>query len=409
MRTISYLENGRTRRPNRRTVLLLAQALHPDDPAAGPLTQAARPWLGIPAQPPGAGSAVRTRPAHPGAGRDQAAGEPAIVPRQLPAALPQFAGRTAELGTLDRRLEQASGDGADAAVVISAIGGMPGVGKTALALRWAHRVAGRFPDGQLYVNLRGYDPSGQPVGAAEVVRRFLGALGVAPERIPADDDGRAGLYRSLLAGRRMLIVADNATDAAQVRPLLPGAPGCLVLVTTRGPLAGLAAADGARVLALDVPTKTEAAELLSARLGGGRVAAEPQAVAALVELCARLPLALAVVAARAAASGWSLAELAAELASVKGRLGALSAGDDAADVRCVFSWSCAQLSPAADRLFPLLGVHPGAGHFGGGTGPAGTGGMITRLWPNGSALTRSYVTPRMRMMTVTEVNKWSRF
>jgi tetratricopeptide (TPR) repeat protein/transcriptional regulator with XRE-family HTH domain len=359
VRTISNLENGRIRRPNRRTVLLLAKALHLEDPAANQLVQAARPWPGVPSEAQGAGHAVRTRPAHPGAGRDQVAGEPAIVPRQLPPALAQFAGRAAELDTLDQWLEQASGNGADAAVVISAIGGMPGIGKTALALRWAHRVAGRFPDGQLYVNLRGYDPSGQPAGAAEVVRRFLGALGVAPERIPADCDGQAGLYRSLLAGRRMLIVADNARDAAQVRPLLPGSPGCLVLVTTRGPLAGLAAADGARVLTLDVLTETEAAELLSARLGAARVAAEPQAVAALVELCARLPLALAVVAARAAASGWSLAELAAELVSVKGRLGALAAGDDAADVRCVFSWSCAQLSPAAERLFPLLGVHPG--------------------------------------------------
>jgi tetratricopeptide (TPR) repeat protein len=191
-----------------------------------------------------------------------------------------------------------------------------------------------------------------------VIRQFLGALGMTPERIPADCDGQAGLYRSLLAGRRMLIVADNAQDAAQVRPLLPGAPGCLVLVTTRGSLAGLAVG-GARVLLLDVPNESEAAELLSARLGAGRVAAEPQAVAALVRLCARLPLALAVVAARAAGSGWSLAALAAELADARGRLGALSTGDAVSDVQAVFSWSCSQLSAVAARVFPLLSVHPG--------------------------------------------------
>ncbi|HEY5396361.1 MAG TPA: SARP family transcriptional regulator, partial [Trebonia sp.] len=139
-------------------------------------------------------------------------------------------------------------------------------------------------------------------------------------------------------------MADNARDTAQVRRLLPGAAGCLVLVTTRSPMTGLAAADGARVLTLDVPTEIEAVELLSARLGAGRVAAEPKAVADLVRLCGRLPLALAVVAARAAASGWPLGGLAAELADAKGRLGALSLDDAAADVQAVFSWSYSQLS-----------------------------------------------------------------
>ena len=282
-----------------------------------------------------------------------------MVPRQLPAAVAQFAGRTAELAVLDQWLERLPEDRVRGAVVISAIGGMAGVGKTALALRWAHRAAGKFPDGQLYVNLRGYDPSGQPVRAAEVIRRFLEDLGVEPERIPAGPDGQAGLYRSLLAGRRILIVADNARDAAQVRPLLPGAPGCLVLVTTRSPLAGLAAADGASVLTLDVPTEIEAVELLSARLGGGRVAAEPEAVADLVRLCGRLPLALAVVAARAAASGWPLGGLAAELADARERLGALSLNDAAADVQAVFSWSYSQLSAEAARVFRLLSNHPG--------------------------------------------------
>jgi transcriptional regulator with XRE-family HTH domain/tetratricopeptide (TPR) repeat protein len=350
VRAIGYLENGQTRRPNRRTAMLLAKALDLDDLAADQLVQAARLCVPVRAEADEAEDQA--------ARRAQVAGESAIVPRQLPAALAQFAGRTAELNTLDHCLEQASGAGADGAVVISAIGGMPGVGKTALALRWAHRVSWRFPDGQLYVNMRGYDPSGPSVDAAEVICRFLEALGVTPDRFPADRDGQAGLYRSLLAGRRMLIVIDNAQDAVQVRPLLPGTPGCLVLVTTRSPLVGLAVG-GAQVLPLDVLTESEAAELLSARLGAGRVAAEPQAVAALVRLCARLPLALAVVAARAAASGWPLAALAAELADARGRLGALSTGDAASDVQAVFSWSYSQLSAAAARVFPLLGVHPG--------------------------------------------------
>jgi len=282
-----------------------------------------------------------------------------MVPRQLPAAVAQFAGRTAELAVLDQWLERLSEDGVGGAVVISAVGGMAGVGKTALALRWAHLAAGKFPDGQLYVNLRGYDPSGQPALPTEVIRKFLVALGAAPERIPADTEGQTGLHRSLVAGRRMLIVADNARDAAQVRPLLPGAPGCLVLVTSRSPLTGLAAADGACVLNLDVPTETEATELLAARLGADRVAAEPEAVAALLRLCARLPLALAVVADRAVGSGWSLAGLAAELADARARLGALSINDAAADVQAVFSWSYAQLTAGAARVFRLLSIHPG--------------------------------------------------
>src|ERR1035438_2515234 len=359
VRAISDLERG-TRRPHPRSVRLVVGALGLPETAAGELIARYRAsqdgGSGL-VRRLGPGDSVGSRLASPDAGWGQAGSGPA--PRQLPTAVAQFAGRTAELATLDRWLEQPAGDRAGGGVVISAIGGMAGVGKTALALRWAHQVAGRFPDGQLYVNLQGYGPSGQPVAAAEVVRRFLGALGVAPEHIPADSDEQVGLYRSLLASRRMLIVADNARDAAQVRPLLPGAPGCLVLVTTRSPLTGLAAADGACVLTLDVPTETEAAELLSARIGADRAAAEPEAVADLVRLCARLPLALAIVAARAAASGWPLAALAAELADARGRLGALTVNDAAADVQAVFSWSYSQLSAEAARTFRLLGIHPG--------------------------------------------------
>jgi tetratricopeptide (TPR) repeat protein/transcriptional regulator with XRE-family HTH domain len=281
------------------------------------------------------------------------------VPRQLPAAMADFTGRTAELAALTAMLGEA-GSGALGTVVISAIGGTAGVGKTALALYWAHQVAVRFGDGQLYVNLRGFDPSGSPATPAEAIRGFLDALGVPPERIPPAPEAQAGLYRSLLADRRMLILLDNARDEQQVRPLLPASADCLVLVTSRSQLGGLGAADGARLVCLDVLSHAEAVQLLSARLGTARAAAEPGAVDEIVALCACLPLALVVAAARAAARPrFSLAALAAELTDAVGRLDALDAGDPDSSVRAVFSWSTRQLSAQAARMFGLLGIHPG--------------------------------------------------
>jgi tetratricopeptide (TPR) repeat protein/transcriptional regulator with XRE-family HTH domain len=285
-------------------------------------------------------------------------GSAAVVPRQLPAAVPGFTGRAAELEQLTQMLEQASA-GARGTVVISAIGGMAGVGKTALAIHWGHQAARRFPDGQLYVNLRGFDPSGSPATPEGAIREFLHSLGVAAERIPSDAEAQAGLYRSLLAQRRMLIVADNARDEQQVRPLLPASAGSLVLVTSRSQLSGLAAAEGARLISLDVLTHAEAVQLLTARLGA-RAAAEPAAVDRIAGLCASLPLALGVTAARATGRpGSSLADLADELADSADRLDALDAGDPAASVRAVFSWSTRQLSDHAARMFRLLGIHPG--------------------------------------------------
>jgi tetratricopeptide (TPR) repeat protein/transcriptional regulator with XRE-family HTH domain len=286
-------------------------------------------------------------------------GQAAAVPRQLPAAVAGFTGRAAELQALTAILDQA-GTGAPGTVVISAIGGTAGVGKTALALHWAHQIAGSFGDGQLHVNLRGFDPSGTPVTPAEAIRGFLDALGVPPECIPADPEAQAGLYRSLLADRKMLIVLDNSHDEQQVRPLLPASPAGLVLVTSRSQLGGLAAADGARLISLDVLTHREAVQLLTARLGASRAAAEPAAVDRIAGLCACLPLALAVAAARAAARPHiPLAALAEELANSEGRLAALDAGDPATSIRGVFSWSTAQLSEEAARMFRLLGLHPG--------------------------------------------------
>jgi tetratricopeptide (TPR) repeat protein len=245
-------------------------------------------------------------------------------------------------------------------VVIAAISGTAGVGKTALALHWAHQVAGRFPDGQLYINLRGFDPSGTPGTPAEAVRRLLNALGVPLERIPHAPDAQLSTYRGLLADKRMLIVLDNARDEAQVRPLLPASPASLVLVTSRNQLTGLAVTDGAWLLSLDVLPREEAVQLLTARLGAGRAAAEPAAAGQIARLCADLPLALAVAAARAAARPrFPLAALADELRDAAGRLGALDSGEAAASVAAVFSWSYQQLSPQAARLFRLLGLHPG--------------------------------------------------
>ena len=282
----------------------------------------------------------------------------AVVPAQLPADVHGFAGRVDQLGRLDALLTRP--DPARTAVVISAVSGTAGVGKSTLAVRWAHRVADRFPDGQLYVNLRGFDPGGQVMDPTEAVRRFLEALGVEPRWIPADPDGQAALYRSQLATRRMLIVLDNARDIAQVRPLLPGAPTCLVLVTSRNQLTGLIATDGAHPIPLDLLSAAEARELLAQRLGADRIAAEPEAVAEIRALCAHLPLALALVAARAAIRPQvALGALAVELRDTGQRWQMLTGDDPTTDVRSVFSWSYEALTPGAARLFRLLGLHPG--------------------------------------------------
>jgi len=285
-------------------------------------------------------------------------GPPATGFRQLPAPVAHFTGRAAELAELTGLLDQA-GD-SPGTVVISAIGGMAGIGKTALAVHFAQQAAARFPDGQLYVNLRGFGPTGPPATPAEALLGFLDALGVKPEQIPAALGAQAALYRTMTAGRRLLIVLDNARDEDQVRPLLPGSPGCLVIITSRNQLTGLAATDAASLLTLDVLTDTDARALLTTRLGSTRAGAEPQAVAEIVSLCARLPLALAITAARAAARPqFTLAAIAAELRDTHLRLDALDTGDPAASVRAVFSWSNRQLTPAAAAMFRLLGLHPG--------------------------------------------------
>ena len=284
---------------------------------------------------------------------------PDLVPRLLPASTAHFTGRASELSMLTGLLEQATA--APGTATICAISGMGGVGKTALALRWAHQVTGAFPHGQLYVNLRGFGPSDGPAPPGEALIGFLGALGVPPKRIPAGMPAQTGLLRSLLAGRRILVVLDNARDEEQVRPLLPASPGCLVIVTSRSQLAGLAAAEGASLLRLDLLTDAEARALLAARLGPQRASAEPDAVTEIAVRCGRLPLALAAAAARAATyPHFPLASLATELRDVRGRLDHLDSGDPAVSLRTVFSWSVRQLSPPAARMFRLLSRCPGS-------------------------------------------------
>jgi DNA-binding SARP family transcriptional activator len=280
------------------------------------------------------------------------------VPRELPGPVRHFTGRAAELAFLSGLLGQA-GEHAPSAIVISAIAGMAGLGKTALAVHWAHQVADRFPDGQLYVNLRGYDPD-LPVPPADALAALLRALGVAGHDIPAGTAERAARYRSLLSGRRMLVLLDNAATAEQVRPLLPGSPSCMTLVTSRDALAGLVARDGAHRLDLDLLTPDEATELLRTLIGE-RVRADPAATEALAGQCARLPLALRVAAELAAARpGVPLAVIVRELADQQRRLDVLDAGGDPRTaMRAVFSWSLRHLDRDATRGFWLIGLHPG--------------------------------------------------
>ncbi len=285
-----------------------------------------------------------------------------IVPRELPADVEGFTSREAELAELDWLLPVtacAAGE-APGLVVISAVSGTAGVGKTALAVRWAHRVTDSFPDGQLYVNLRGYDPD-QPMLATEALAGFLRALGVAGADIPLEEAERAGRYRSLVAGRRLLVVLDNAATVEQVRPLLPGSSSVMTLVTSRDSMAGLVARDGAHRLDLDVLPAADAVTLLYTLIGQ-RAEVDPAAAAALAAQCARLPLALRVAAELAVARpDTPLAGLVVELAGLQDRLELLDAGGDPRTaVVSVFSWSYRHLPPQAGRMFRLLGLHPGA-------------------------------------------------
>jgi DNA-binding SARP family transcriptional activator/Tfp pilus assembly protein PilF len=284
------------------------------------------------------------------------AGQPP-VPRQLPAPPRTFTGRRAELDGLTATLD--AQQSVDSTVRISAIGGPGGIGKTWLALHWAHHNLHRFPDGQLFVNLRGFDPSGKPISPQDAVRGFLEALGVDPAAIPVALDAQVGLYRSLVADKRMLILIDNAANTSQVAPLLPGSSTCTVLVTSRDRLTSLIAAHDAHPLPLDVLPEEEAHGLLASRLGVTRLANEPAAAADLLASCAGLPLALSIVAGRAQQHPeFPLTDLAHELHDTTNRLAALHE-DNTNSVRTILSWSYTTLTPHHATTFALLGLAPG--------------------------------------------------
>ncbi|HJU01265.1 MAG TPA: tetratricopeptide repeat protein [Actinomycetes bacterium] len=335
VRGLGKIEAGRISRPRPTTVRLLADALG--------LSGTERDRFCAAGSEPARGTT----------------GEPTLrpAPAQLPPDVTGFTGRADQLGELDRLLDQR--DEQPTAVVITAIAGTAGVGKTALAVRWAHRTRDRFPDGQLYVNLRGY-ASTSPLRPIEALAQFLHALGVAAEEVPADEAEAAAMYRTLLADKRLLVVLDNARHADQVRPLLPASPGCLVLVSSRDRLLGLVARDGARRLTLDVLSPTEARELLARILGPDRVAAETAATAELARMCGRLPLALRIAAANLLDQpSRGIADYITELTETN-RLAGLAVDDDPeAGVRAAFDTSYAVLDPDGRRLFRLLGLVPG--------------------------------------------------
>jgi tetratricopeptide (TPR) repeat protein len=279
-----------------------------------------------------------------------------VVPWQLPTVTSRFVGRQDELDMLSGFMTRES------AVRIVVVDGTAGIGKTTLALHWGHLMLEHFPDGQLYLNLRGFDPAGQPMDTAAALRTLLDSFGVSDERLPRTQDGQAGLFRSLTAGRRMLVVLDNAADDDQVQALLPGSPACITLVTSRNRLDGLSVLHGARRIRLSWLTETEGGQLLGRHVGPDRMAAESDHAASIVGYCGGLPLALSIVGARAATQpGFPLELLAGELVDAEQRLGALGNADSAAlDMRAVFSWSVLRLQPDASRLFRLLGLHPGS-------------------------------------------------
>jgi DNA-binding SARP family transcriptional activator len=283
----------------------------------------------------------------------------AYPPAQLPADTTTFTGRAQQLAQLDAMLVDQDGEQATV-VPIAAIAGTAGVGKTALAIHWAHRVRHRFSDGQLYVNLRGFDPAGTAVRPVDAIRGFLDALGVPRDEIPTNPDAQAGLYRSLLADRRVLVVLDNARNAEQVRPLLPGTPSCLVVVTSRSQLAGLVATEGARPIRLDLMSPAEARHLLTRRLGAARMSDEARQAEEIIARCGGLPLALVIMAARAVAQpGFPLAALTREPLNVSTGLDIFVGDDPPTNIRVVFSTSYHAVSEPAARLFRLLSLAPG--------------------------------------------------
>lgn len=345
IRSIRRLESGQAGRPRSSSIELLATALDLSEPERAALIDATR---GASARSSVDGDAPADQP-------DLSAAVPAPpfardAPRQLPAPPPSFTGRAAELADLDRIPDATS-------VVITSVDGMAGVGKTALAVHAAHRMAGDYPDGQLFLDLHGYTNGAPPVEPGDALDRMLRALGVPGEEIPRHLDDRAALYRSRLAERKVLVLLDNAASEAQVAPLLPGSPGCLVMVTSRRRLVGL---DQTRVVSLDVLPPRDAVALFTSAAGEDRTAGESaEALAEVVELCGRLPLAVRIAAARLRSRpAWTVGNLAEKLRDHRHRLVELEAGHRS--VAAAMEWSYQDLDPAVRRSYRLLGLHPGA-------------------------------------------------
>ncbi|MEU0184307.1 tetratricopeptide repeat protein [Streptomyces sp. NPDC006207] len=338
-RAIGDMERGRSLRPHRGTVAALARALQLDEAAHAELLAVAR----------------ATRPSQETVPEVL---ETLARPAQLPAGLAAFAGRQAELV----RLRDIAGEVTStmpAASTTVLLSGMAGVGKTTLAVHWAHTVADRFPGGQFYVDLRGFDTARTAMNPVEALSGILEAWGLPPHRIPTGIDALAGLFRSLLVGRRVLVLLENASTTDQVRPLMPSSPGSLTLVTSRNTLPGLIAT-GARPLRLEPPSRTDAHAVLALRTGTERLSAEPEAANDIIEQCGRLPLALALVAARIQNNeDFALSAIAAELRSSQDNLDAFSGDGGATDARTAFACSYRLLSPDSARVFRLLSLHPG--------------------------------------------------
>jgi tetratricopeptide (TPR) repeat protein/transcriptional regulator with XRE-family HTH domain len=332
VRTLRYMESGRFRQPRPGTMRRLAESLE--------LTPAERRQF---QEALTGGREVRP--------------EMPSYPTWVPPGAPFFVGREVPLRELDRLIFAAySPPEAPTTAVVS---GAAGIGKTALAGIWAHRNRDAFPGGQLYIDLRGFDPSGPPVPPADGIRAFLGALAVPPQRIPSGLTEQIGLFRTLTTGKRILVVIDNARDADQVRPLLPGA-GARAVITSRNPMVGLVATEAALPITLDILSHQEAHELLLRRLGHDRVEGQGEAVNDIISRCTRLPLALALVAARAASyPRYTLGDLADELRRTADALSVIASDEPASDLRTIFSWSYRSLTEDAARTFRLLGLHPG--------------------------------------------------
>ncbi|WP_367130400.1 tetratricopeptide repeat protein [Saccharothrix sp. HUAS TT1] len=275
----------------------------------------------------------------------------APIPQQLPAVSSQFVGRAAKLAALDRAASGSS-------VLISAIGGSGGIGKTWLAIRWAHEHIDAFPDGQLFVDLRGFSPDGEPMSPSVAIKGFLAALNVDPNCIPVELHSQVALYRSIVAKRRMLIILDNAVSSAQVDPLLPGGDSCVTVVTSRRVLNAIISRHGAHHVPLDTLDDSDAHALLALRLGTDRIAEDVEAVAGLIKLCKGLPIALSVIAGRAVARPHvPLADFAIELRDFG--LAALEDDDPTVSLPAILSWSYSELPHNQQIAFGLLGIAPG--------------------------------------------------